>query len=136
MNATLHVTTLGQKPVLDNLSRSLLRDGTLAKLIAEDGVSGVTLEPGDLPQRARHRPVLRRRPGASESRRAGCRAPLRSTGHSRTSRQPRPAAAGVRTQQRATTAMSAGGRTALAYDAARTLGKRSGFQLQWKRRNC
>lgn len=45
MNATQHVTTLGQSLWLDNLSRSLLRDGTLAKLIAEDGVSGVTSNP-------------------------------------------------------------------------------------------
>jgi transaldolase len=45
MNAALHVTTLGQSLWLDNLSRSLLRDGTLEKLIAEDGVSGVTSNP-------------------------------------------------------------------------------------------
>ncbi len=45
MNATQHVTTLGQSLWLDNLSRSLLRDGTLEKLIAEDGVSGVTSNP-------------------------------------------------------------------------------------------
>ncbi|HBU29814.1 MAG: transaldolase [Thiobacillus sp. GWE1_62_9] len=45
MNATQHVTALGQSLWLDNLSRSLLRDGTLAKLIVEDGVSGVTSNP-------------------------------------------------------------------------------------------
>jgi len=45
MNAAQHVTTLGQSLWLDNLSRSLIRDGTLAKLIAEDGVSGVTSNP-------------------------------------------------------------------------------------------
>ena len=45
MNATQHITTLGQSLWLDNLSRSLIRDGTLAKLIAEDGVSGVTSNP-------------------------------------------------------------------------------------------
>jgi transaldolase len=45
MNITQHVTTLGQSLWLDNLSRSLIRDGTLAKLIAEDGVSGVTSNP-------------------------------------------------------------------------------------------
>ncbi|MFP5419788.1 MAG: transaldolase, partial [Gammaproteobacteria bacterium] len=39
------VTTLGQSLWLDNLSRDLLRNGTLAKLIAEDGVSGVTSNP-------------------------------------------------------------------------------------------
>lgn len=45
MNATQHVTSLGQSLWLDNLSRSLIRDGTLEKLIAEDGVSGVTSNP-------------------------------------------------------------------------------------------
>jgi len=45
MNTTQHVTTLGQSLWLDNLSRSLLHDGTLARLIAEDGVSGVTSNP-------------------------------------------------------------------------------------------
>ena len=45
MNATRQVTFLGQSLWLDNLSRSLIRDGTLAKLIAEDGVSGVTSNP-------------------------------------------------------------------------------------------
>jgi transaldolase len=45
MNITQHVATLGQSLWLDNLSRSLLHDGTLAKLIAEDGVSGVTSNP-------------------------------------------------------------------------------------------
>jgi len=45
MNPTQQVTTLGQSLWLDNLSRSLIRDGTLARLIAEDGVSGVTSNP-------------------------------------------------------------------------------------------
>lgn len=45
MNATQHVTTLGQSLWLDNLSRSLIRDGTLARLIAKDGISGVTSNP-------------------------------------------------------------------------------------------
>ena len=45
MNATQHVAALGQSLWLDNLSRSLIRDGTLARLIAEDGVSGVTSNP-------------------------------------------------------------------------------------------
>ena len=45
MNAAQHVTTLGQSLWLDNLSRSLIRDGTLARLIAEDGMSGVTSNP-------------------------------------------------------------------------------------------
>jgi transaldolase len=45
MNPTHQVTTLGQSLWLDNLSRSLIRDGTLARLIAEDGISGVTSNP-------------------------------------------------------------------------------------------
>jgi transaldolase len=45
MHATQHVTTLGQSLWLDNLSRSLMCDGTLARMIAEDGVSGVTSNP-------------------------------------------------------------------------------------------
>ncbi|MFZ3262107.1 MAG: transaldolase family protein, partial [Thiobacillus sp.] len=45
MNAAQHIATLGQSLWLDNLSRSLLRDGTLAGLIAESGVSGVTSNP-------------------------------------------------------------------------------------------
>ena len=45
MNAAHHTTTLGQSLWLDNLSRSLIRDGTLAGLIAESGVSGVTSNP-------------------------------------------------------------------------------------------
>ena len=45
MNATQHVASLGQSLWLDNLSRSLIHDGTLARLIAEDGVSGVTSNP-------------------------------------------------------------------------------------------
>lgn len=45
MNATKQVSTLGQSLWLDNLSRDLLRDGTLARMIAEDGVSGVTSNP-------------------------------------------------------------------------------------------
>lgn len=45
MKATQRTTTLGQSLWLDNLSRSLIREGTLAKLIAEDGISGVTSNP-------------------------------------------------------------------------------------------
>ncbi len=45
MNTTQHISTLGQSLWLDNLSRSLIHDGTLAKLIAEDGISGVTSNP-------------------------------------------------------------------------------------------
>ena len=45
MKPTQHVTTLGQSLWLDNLSRSLIQDGVLARLITEDGVSGVTSNP-------------------------------------------------------------------------------------------
>jgi transaldolase len=40
---TLH--TLGQRVWLDNLSRTLLKEGALARLIAEDGLAGVTSNP-------------------------------------------------------------------------------------------
>jgi len=45
MNTPQQLIQLGQSLWLDNLSRSLIQDGTLAKLIAEDGVSGVTSNP-------------------------------------------------------------------------------------------
>lgn len=45
MNPLLEVRQLGQQLWLDNLSRTLLRDGHLARMIAEDGISGVTTNP-------------------------------------------------------------------------------------------
>ncbi len=45
MNVTQKITTLGQSLWLDNLSRDLLRNGSLAHWIREDGVSGVTSNP-------------------------------------------------------------------------------------------
>lgn len=45
MNPTQQIASLGQSLWLDNLSRDLLRDGTLARLVADDGVSGVTSNP-------------------------------------------------------------------------------------------
>ncbi|MFN3543634.1 MAG: transaldolase [Thiobacillus sp.] len=45
MTITRTVTTLGQSLWLDNLSRSLIRDGTLQRYITEDGVSGITSNP-------------------------------------------------------------------------------------------
>jgi len=45
MNPILETTRLGQSIWLDNLSRTLIHEGTLACLIAEDGVSGVTSNP-------------------------------------------------------------------------------------------
>jgi transaldolase len=44
-NPLLTLHTLGQRVWLDNLSRTLLRDGTLARLIAEDALAGVTSNP-------------------------------------------------------------------------------------------
>jgi len=44
-NALKQAEQLGQQIWLDNLSRSLLREGTLDRLIAEDGVSGLTSNP-------------------------------------------------------------------------------------------
>lgn len=45
MNPLLELHALGQRIWLDNLSRTLLLEGTLQKLIAEDGVAGVTSNP-------------------------------------------------------------------------------------------
>ena len=45
MNPLLQVRALGQQIWLDNLSRSLLNDGHLARHIAEDGIAGVTTNP-------------------------------------------------------------------------------------------
>ena len=45
MNPLLRLHALGQRIWLDNLSRTLLREGTLQKLIAEDRIAGVTSNP-------------------------------------------------------------------------------------------
>lgn len=45
MNALRQAKQLGQSIWLDNLSRTLIQEGGLQKLIAEDGVSGVTSNP-------------------------------------------------------------------------------------------
>jgi len=45
MNAIKQIAELGQSLWLDNLSRSLIKQGTLARLIHEDGVSGLTSNP-------------------------------------------------------------------------------------------
>jgi transaldolase len=45
MNPLLQVRAQGQQIWLDNLSRTLLNDGHLARMIAEDGVAGVTTNP-------------------------------------------------------------------------------------------
>jgi transaldolase len=44
-NPLLALHTLGQRVWLDNLSRSLLEDGTLQRLITDDGIAGVTSNP-------------------------------------------------------------------------------------------
>ncbi|MGE4112335.1 MAG: transaldolase [Burkholderiales bacterium] len=45
MNPMLRLHALGQRIWLDNLSRTLLRDGTLKKLVSEDRIAGVTSNP-------------------------------------------------------------------------------------------
>ena len=45
MNPLLQVSQHGQQIWLDNLSRTLLREGHLARFIAEDGIAGVTTNP-------------------------------------------------------------------------------------------
>jgi transaldolase len=45
MNPLLQVHAIGQQIWLDNLSRTLLNEGHLARLVAEDGISGVTTNP-------------------------------------------------------------------------------------------
>lgn len=45
MNPLLQVRTEGQQIWLDNLSRALLNDGHLARMIAEDAIAGVTTNP-------------------------------------------------------------------------------------------
>jgi transaldolase len=45
MNPLLELHAFGQRIWLDNLSRTLLREGMLKKLIADDGLAGVTSNP-------------------------------------------------------------------------------------------
>ncbi len=45
MNPLLQVRQHGQQVWLDNLSRTLLNDGHLERLIAEDGITGITTNP-------------------------------------------------------------------------------------------
>jgi len=45
MNPTLAVKQHGQQIWLDNLSRTHLREGLLARLVEEDGLAGVTSNP-------------------------------------------------------------------------------------------
>lgn len=45
MNPLIRLHALGQRIWLDNLSRTLLRDGTLKKLVSDDRIAGVTSNP-------------------------------------------------------------------------------------------
>jgi len=45
MNPLLQIKNHGQQAWLDNLSRTLLNDGHLERLVTEDGISGVTTNP-------------------------------------------------------------------------------------------
>ena len=45
MNPLLRLHAAGQRIWLDNLSRTLLREGTLQKLITDDRIAGVTSNP-------------------------------------------------------------------------------------------
>ena len=45
MNPLLEIRKRGQQIWLDNLSRTLINDGELARLVAEDGLAGVTTNP-------------------------------------------------------------------------------------------
>jgi transaldolase len=44
-SAIAHLNDLGQSPWYDNLTRTLVREGGLAKLIVDDGIRGVTSNP-------------------------------------------------------------------------------------------
>jgi len=45
MNPLLQLAAFGQSPWLDNLGRRLIVDGGLKKLIAQDGLRGITSNP-------------------------------------------------------------------------------------------
>ena len=45
MNPLRKLQDLGHSVYLDEISRGMLQDGTLRKLIAEDGIHGVTSNP-------------------------------------------------------------------------------------------
>jgi len=50
----------GQSIWVDNLSRTLIRDGILRRYIEEDGVSGVTSNPSIFRRRSMAAPIIRR----------------------------------------------------------------------------
>ena len=45
MSKLSEIKAYGQSIWLDNLSRTLIQDGELARLIKEDGISGITSNP-------------------------------------------------------------------------------------------
>ncbi|HEU4730598.1 MAG TPA: hypothetical protein VFT22_22025 [Kofleriaceae bacterium] len=59
MNRTRQLSALGQSLWLDNISRALLDDGTLARYIDECSITGLTSMPAD---DARTNTVLRHEP--------------------------------------------------------------------------
>ena len=59
-NPLLAIHELGQSIWLDNISRELLDSGKLARLIADDGISGVTSNPTIFEKAIGHSDLLRR----------------------------------------------------------------------------
>ena len=47
-NPLAQLSKLGQSPWYDQMTRSLVSQGTLKKMIEEDGLRGLDLEPNDL----------------------------------------------------------------------------------------
>ncbi|MBW1878670.1 MAG: transaldolase, partial [Deltaproteobacteria bacterium] len=45
MNPLVKLNEVGQSPWLDYIDRDLLESGTLARMVAEDGLRGVTSNP-------------------------------------------------------------------------------------------
>ena len=71
-SAIAKLNDYGQSPWYDNLSRTLLQGGGLAKLVSDDGMRGRHVEPDDPRQGDRRRRGLRRAAAAVRGRRA-CR---------------------------------------------------------------
>ena len=68
MNPLLEIRKRGQQIWLDNLSRTLINDGELARLVAEDGLAGVTTNPAIFQRRS---PQVATMPKSSKCSRAG-----------------------------------------------------------------
>ena len=54
MNPVRHLRELGQSPWLDYIQRGMLQDGTFARMMAEDGICGVTSNPTILAKAIAH----------------------------------------------------------------------------------